>query len=731
MPAPTLTTLAVAAHCLLAAQAPRTVLIDRDNVSITKSCIVRFAPRPIADADGNGVVHITGNEITVEFAADSPTLTGAKPSQSPDAFAGKGIVITGRNVTLANAKVSGFKVGIHAVKADGLTIHDCDVSGNFAQHLKSTPQAEDAGDWLWPHANDDNEWIGKYGAGLCVEDSNNVTLCNILARKTQNGIILDAVNDSKLYDCDCSFLSGWGLAMWRSNRNVISRNAFDFCVRGYSHGVYNRGQDSAGILMFEQCCENVIADNSCTHCGDGFFGFAGKEALGEVNPKVSPSAYKHRGNNGNTFARNDFSFAAAHGLELTFSFRNRISENVFRDNAICGIWAGYSQAAIIDHNLFFSNGGGAYGMERGGINIEHGRYNLIAANRFEEDQCGVHLWWDEDKELMQSIWARANEPQSSDNRIVGNEFARMPVAIQLRQTTRTEATSNAFEEVEKPLDADAASAVDLHATPTADISKMNAASAESAGKAQPVGARDRLTGRENIIMTEWGPWDHQSPLLRLVRHDDGADEYRLLGSGETKPTLASFHVTKGAELEMTGDLVRVRSNATNALTPYQLAYKPDDASTPLVVNGTIIGGAWTVWTFPSSVDPREHADQWRRDGESKHHELACGALDFPFNGGGMTEVRHLPTVLPRDHFGVIATRSLTIPKGTWRINTTSDDGLRVWMDDRLVIDDWTWHGSTKHSHDFEIAQPREVKFRVEYFELDGAATLRVDIAPAK
>ena len=68
--------------------------------------------------------------------------------------------------------------------------------------------------------------------------------------------------------------------------NSTARNACDFCIRGYSHGVYNRGQDSAGILMFEQCSGNVIAENSATHCGDGLFAFAGKEALGETEPSA-------------------------------------------------------------------------------------------------------------------------------------------------------------------------------------------------------------------------------------------------------------------------------------------------------------------------------------------------------------------------------------------------------------------------------------------------------------
>ena len=121
----------------------------------------------------------------------------------------------------------------------GFELAQLDVSGNFQQRLLSTPEAEDSSDWLWPHRNDNNEWATAYGAGLYVEDSDRVTVRRVRARNGQNGIVLDRVNDSKIYDNDCSFLSGWGLALWRSSENVISRNAFDFCVRGYSHGVYN------------------------------------------------------------------------------------------------------------------------------------------------------------------------------------------------------------------------------------------------------------------------------------------------------------------------------------------------------------------------------------------------------------------------------------------------------------------------------------------------------------
>jgi parallel beta-helix repeat protein len=710
------------------------ITIDRDNVEITQSCRARIAHTPIIDADNNGVIHITASDIAVEFADDSPALHGANDDQTPDAFAGKGIVITGQNVTLASARVSGYKVGIHAIKAEGLTVHHCDVSNNFHQHLKSTPEAEDASDWLWPHANDNNEWITNYGAGLCVEDANNVTLHDIRARKTQNGIILDAVNDSKVYDCDCSFLSGWGLAMWRSNRNVISRNAFDFCVRGYSHGVYNRGQDSAGILMFEQCCDNVIAENSATHCGDGLFGFAGKEALGEVNPREDLKWYGARGNNNNLLWSNDFSYAVAHGIEMTFSAGNTIIENRLVGNAICGIWGGYSHVTLIADNHIASNGEMAYGLERGGINIEHGRGNTIYHNRFERNRCGIHLWTDDDAGIMQLPWGRANGPYGVEQIIQSNSFDGNQVDLQMREVLQTVAIANTGLDREH-IEADDASRVSLKIIPRATASMPRTheavlrARGAAIGKRQAAGSRAKLAGRENIIMTEGGPWDHESPLLQFVRHFDTADEYRLRGASRM-PAGNEVTIEGDAIAMVRGELIGVLAKQQDTLTPYRISFDIDGQR--LSASGLLTGGSWNVMSFPSSVDPRENADKWREDGVAKAHRLTVDALDLRFGSGGMSDAMQLPVRTPSDHFGTIATRTLTVPPGRWRITTTSDDGIRVWMDEELVIDDWTHHAPKEHTHEFEVGEGaggRTIDFRVEHFELDGHAALQLEIAP--
>src|SRR5947209_5097446 len=49
-----------------------------------------------------------------------------------------------------------------------------------------------------------------------------------------------------------SFNSGVGIGLYRSSDNVIMHNHVDYNVRGYSHGFYRRGQDSADLLIYEQ-----------------------------------------------------------------------------------------------------------------------------------------------------------------------------------------------------------------------------------------------------------------------------------------------------------------------------------------------------------------------------------------------------------------------------------------------------------------------------------------------
>lgn len=735
----------------LATAAPPTIVVDRDNVEITQSCIIEIGAAVIADADGNGVIHIKANGITVEFSSDRARreMYGAPEGTPWDELTGVGIVIDGhRDVTIRGAHCHRYKVGILARNADGLTIEDCDVAGGFAQRLRSTAAAEDGGDWLFPHHNDNREWVTQFGAGVCVERSKGVTVSGTLARQRQNGIILDRVNESRLFDNDCSFLSGWGLAMWRSSGNVITRNAFDFCVRGYSHMVYNRGQDSAGILMFEQCSDNIIAENSATHGGDGFFGFAGREALGEVRPRDGMSEdemiefTRRRGNNNNLLIANDFSYAPAHGIEMTFSFGNRFLDNRLVENAICGVWGGYSQDTVIEGNTIVGNGEMAYGLERGGINIEHGRGNRITRNAFERNKCGVHLWWDNDEHLFKAPWAKANHVGSRDNVVVFNTFTEDLLGLHLRAAKPNIIGENTFSNVQREMDADEAS---LPIAAPMMMMPVERPRYPVYGETRPVGARAHLRGRDKIIMHEWGPWDHESPLVRLSRATGSLHQYDVLGaSGPMRIGAAP----PGVEVEVDDPapgrhalLVRATRNGVSA---YSIPITIGD-NYRTMIEGTIIHATWNVTFFKwerEKTDPRADLDAWRTLAkEPKAVKLTTDSLSFPFAMGGPKDVPGLPqrealVPLGGDLFGTTAHTRLPLTAGRWRITTRSDDGVRVTINGpglsgQRIIDNWTWHGPTVDRGEFTLAADSEVDILVEHFEIDGYAVLEFSIERAE
>ncbi len=715
---------------LFACAAQEKIVVERDDAVIDRDCVVEIGSKAIEDAAGDGVIRIAKAGITVDMAGSS--LHGAPEGRAADALTGIGILIEAPGVTLRNARVSGFNVGILARKADGLVLEGCDVSGNFRQRLHSTPEAEDASDWLWPHENDGKQWRTNYGAGICVEDSWGTVVRNCRAREGQNGLILDRVDGSQVYDNDFSFLSGWGIAMWRSSANIISRNALDFCVRGYSHEVYNRGQDSAGLLMFEQCCRNRIVENSITHGGDGVFGFAGKEALGEV-PAPEGFDYKRKGCNDNLFLGNDLSFSAAHGLELTFSFGNHILKNQFRGNAICGIWGGYSQETLIYLNSFINNGHAGYGLERGGVNIEHSRLNIISSNGFEGNACGIHLWWDDDQALAQTPWARANGTACEGNRLEVNSFREDALGIHLSGCSESKLFENGFAEMAERIRTDSKVEYEEGNAPGSPFPfYMVEAELDVPGASRPVGARDHLESRNTIIITDWGPYDWQSPHLQRCANRGSSHVWRWLGTEKLTKVKASGAVEVDREERGSdGPWIVVSSDRRDTVVPYEIVARGQEGVTRQ--QGRLWTNRWAVRVFPWTKDPREDEIGWRAEANGGvGFELS--ELDLSYGMGGASQlsvvsVKIVGTGQPVDRFGTLAKTQLSLPKGRWRLTVTSDDGVRVKVDDETVLEDWTWHAPKTDSVELEIEQERRVHLEVEHFELDGFAVLKLALAP--
>jgi nitrous oxidase accessory protein NosD len=722
---------------------------------------VKLAPGVwrVADANDDGVLQITRDGTVLDLRGAA--LVGAADDVPPDRFAGVGILVRGaRDVTIRGGVVRGYRVGVRALDAPGLVLRDVDASGNFHQHLGSTPAREDPGDWLWPHENDHGEWARRYGAGFALTGCAGAHVSHCRVRHGQNGLLLTRCMGARVEANDFSFDSGWGIALYRSTRCIVARNLCDFCVRGMSPGVYHRGQDSAALLVFEQSSDNVFVGNSATHSGDGFFLYAGHETTRRTG---------RGGCNRNLVFDNDFSFAVANGIEATFSLDNVFVRN---DCSGCdhGVWAGYSARTLIAGNIL-------HDCLSAGISIEHGQHNRLLCNLVRGGRAGVHLWWDADPDLVGGVYGRARDTSSSDNLLLGNDVRGAEVALQLVGDTGTAARWNDLGARRALLELGAGTKLGpfehnllrgprrgSRAAPAAAVGPGAAGLALApdnrrrgrieAGEASglealpealtlvrppprlpevptPPGPRvvrrpaDAPRGRDQIRVGPWGPLDPALPAAfpTEIRAWGPRATVEVVGRGSWRVRRCQGAVlARPAEGTLPARLTLEPAPADPAapqpsLRPFDLAL--DVAGRSVHVTGSLLVTDWRVTWFPWTRDPRADEVSWQRAAAAAArvpggtHTLP--AIDFHWFAKG-------PAGVAPDHFGTLATTTLHLPAGRYRLHTVSDDGVRLVLDGRRVIDRWTKHGPTEDVAEVDLPEGAHA-LRLEHFEIDGWARL--------
>ena len=697
-----------------AATADDGVPLTGDDFVVTGAVKIRPGIYHVVDAKGDGVVHVRGKGATLDLTGVEIVGYGVDARPLPDAFTGVGVAVDDApGAVVTGGAVRGFKVGVRVRRSDGAVVEEVDASGNFKQHLKSTVEREDASDWLFPHENDDGKWEREYGAGIACDRSPRVVVRECVVHGGQNGLLLQRCDGATAYDNDFSFNSGWGIALWRTSDAVVCRNSLDWCVRGYSHGRYARGQDSAGILVFEQCSRNTFALNSATHGGDGFFLYAGNETL-----KVTGKG----GCNNNLVWRNDFSHAVANGIEATFSEGNLFEDNELND---CdhGVWAGYSWSSRISKNRIADC--------PNGISIEHGHDNVMWDNSIARCGVGVHLWTDDDPDLANSAFGKGRDTTSRANRIKDNRFGgnRVDVRLSADHDSTVRALRSAAapvvelrdgSELTPPADElDSFCGVDP-ATMPLDLDAGNFPDSRDAYL--PAGT---LRGRKFILIDDWGPIDPRETRLFPGRVE-AAGEARLSVLGVdgtfTVTSLTDGFVAEPMKGPLPATVVIRRKDGGAGLAKFDIGITARGAE--MTGSGTLFTTSWDVRFFKWTKDPREDAAAWAAllAGDPAERRT-LSALDFAWQGGKVSDA------VGADRFGTLATTAIELPAGAWTLRTVSDDGIRVWVDDKLVIDDWTHHGPTPHDVDLDFAAPAKHRIRVEHFEIDGWAALGVSLAP--
>jgi parallel beta-helix repeat protein len=684
------------------------------SVRVARSTYALPAPASLDSA----LVTIRGDNITVDF--NGSVLEGSPVTADPDAGSGVAIRIEGgRNVKILNAHVRGYKIGILARGTRGLELFDNDVSHNWKPRLYSLVEHESLMDWLSHHNNEKDEWM-RFGAAIYLSDVRGGSVRGNRIEQGMEGLMLVRSDSLRIWNNTIEFNSGVGIALYRSSYNEIMHNHASYNVRGFSQGFYRRGQDSADLLLYEQSSHNIVAFNSMTHGGDGLFLWAGQSTMDTGQG----------GCNDNLFYANDFSFAPTNAMEATFS------RNVFIANRAhgseYGLWGGYSYDSKIVGNDFANN--------RTGIAIEHGQSNEIRGNRFVGDSTAIRLWAIPE-EPGDWGYPKHRDTHSRDYYVALNTFAGNRVALRMTQTARARVVDNDFIRVDSTMVVADSSRFIASGNDTIALSSsvyarnwppaaavFTASPGVKLPKPLPGGLdprKDALAQRDRsaIIVDEWGPYDWRSP--RLWPADSSVStplSLRVLGPpGKWRLTDRRGVARLSSDTGSTGDtivVIPVRGSENNwSIT---LEYRGSPTVSPRGVRRAAgepysfsYGrfnpiGRWSVSFFAlaDSVAPR----------------TAITAVDTP----RLDYMWYRPAVsgVPQSNFRIAATASVTLAPGKYVLRTISDDAIRVWVDEKLVIDNWKPHES-----EVNLAQiaPGAHELRVEYYQLGGWVELRVEI----
>jgi parallel beta-helix repeat protein len=669
---------------------------------ITRSTKFRPGTHRLSVPAESALIVVRGDSLTLDLTG--VVLEGQDPASDPDQARGIAIRIDGgRDVRIVGGHIRGFKTGILARGTRGLEIRNADLSYNWKPRLFSLIEHESLVDWLSFHNNEANEWL-RFGAAIYLDNVSNGLIQGNTVTQGMNALLMHRADHVTVRDNNFSWNSGLGIGLYRSSDNTIVRNSVDFNIRGYSHGFYRRGQDSAGILLYEQSNNNIVGLNSATHGGDGLFLWAGNYTMNTGQG----------GSNDNVFYANDFSFAPANGMEATFS-RNTFIANIAEGNDY-GLWGGYSFDSRIVANCFANN--------RYGIAIEHGQQNSIIANRFIGDSTAIRLWGDS---IQPSDWGypKYRDTRSRDYLIDRNAYFGVARKFQfsntgpvdIRDSSASPSTSGQCSGI-PAVPADQAHLIPALPGIPREIPK------------QAIPRRHRSA----IIVDEWGPYDYLSPTLwpadstravplRLVVHGPPGTWTLVSRAGVQEISNSSGR---------TGDTIRVTPKPDSAgLWEVVMEYRGAATTSPRGIRsaaGTPVrfgysryepSIAWQVnaWAWPDSLDPRRDGN-WQR--------LTRGTRLFERRWPRLDIMWYRPTIreLPQARFALEASGAVMLPEGEYTLRTISDDGIRVWVDGKLVIDNWDLHGS---EIDYAPLTGGRHELRVQYFQIEGWAELRLDI----
>ena len=200
-------TICVLAVLALTEQRPTLISLNAGMV-IDRSVTIRPGTHRLSASSDltRPALTIRGENITIDF--NGAVLAGGPDGAAPDGYAGVGILVDGgRKITVKNAVIRGYKVGILARRSPDLHLSHNDLSYNWKPRLYSGVEKESLVDWMSYHQNDKDEWL-KQGAAIYLTECDRAEVDHSTAVQGQNGLMITRSSGLTIWNNTFQYISG-------------------------------------------------------------------------------------------------------------------------------------------------------------------------------------------------------------------------------------------------------------------------------------------------------------------------------------------------------------------------------------------------------------------------------------------------------------------------------------------------------------------------------------------
>jgi hypothetical protein len=122
---------------------------------------------------------------------------------------------------------------------------------------------------------------------------------------------------------------------------------------------------------------------------------------------------------------------------------------------------------------------------------------------------------------------------------------------------------------------------------------------------------------------------------------------------------------------------------------------------------------------PQHTDPQWQVSYWNNMSLSGTPIVQTAETNLDWNWGQAG-----PANVPADNFSARWTKYIDVAAGSYRFTATADDGIRVYVDNTLLINQWSDHPATTYTADINLPAGHHL-VTVEYYENTGLAVAKL------